>query len=344
VSARRGTASTAVGLLTAGLLVVTACGANAEKPAPAATTSSTPASTSPATSEAPVSEQARPAATAATAAPGERFSSERAWDHLRRQVAFGPRPAGSPALTETRRYISQQLTSVGLAPREQGFTGATPSGPIPMVNLIATLPGQRPDRIVIATHYDTKRFREFPFVGASDGASSTAVVLELARVLASGPKPDYTIEFLFLDGEEAVVEWQGTDNTYGSRHYVEAARQGGTLAGLKALVLLDMVGDRDLRIRRDSNSTPWLVDLVWSSAEMLSHRSTFVNDLTTIEDDHLPFLRAGVPSVDIIDLDYPQWHTRQDDLDHVSAASLQTVGDVVLHALPRIQQRLAAGR
>ncbi len=258
-------------------------------------------------------------------------------------MALGPRPSGSAALAGCRRYIAAELKTIGLEAREQAFDGEAPTGRIPMVNLIATIPGRRADRIVIATHYDTKLFRDIRFVGASDAASSTAAVLELARVLKAIPR-DYTIELLFLDGEEAVVEWRGNDHTYGSRHYVQEARTAGTLAGLKALVLLDMIGDRNLDIRRDANSTPWLVDIVWQSATKLGYRSTFVDDLTTIEDDHLPFVRAGVPSVDIIDLNYAAWHTAQDDLDRVSARSLQIVGDVVLDALPQIEQRLSTRR
>jgi hypothetical protein len=270
------------------------------------------------------------------------FDGAKAWEHLRRQVALGPRPAGSPAIAETRRYITDQLKAIGLTAREQAFTGDTPVGKVPMVNLIATIPGRRSERIVIGTHYDTKRFREFRFLGASDAASSTAVTLELARVLKA-QQPEFTIELLFLDGEEAVIEWQGNDHTYGSRYYVQAAQQANTIASLKAFILLDMVGDRNLNIRRDANSTPWLVDLVWASAGRLGYRSSFPEELTTIEDDHVPFVRAGVASVDIIDLDYPAWHTAQDDLDHVSARSLQIVGDVMVDALPRIQQQLAAG-
>jgi Zn-dependent M28 family amino/carboxypeptidase len=210
-----------------------------------------------------------------------------------------------------------------------------------MVNVIATIPGRRPDRIALATHYDTKLFRELRFVGASDAASSTAAVLELARVLKARQN-EFTIELLFFDGEEAVVDWyRNNDNTYGSRHYVETARKAGTLAGLKALVLLDMIGDRNLTIRRDSNSTRWLTDTIWASAEKLGYRANFLSEETTIDDDHMPFLRAGVPSVDIIDLDYPAWHTAQDDLDRVSARSLQIVGDVVLDALPQIERRLS---
>ncbi len=269
-----------------------------------------------------------------------RFDGNRAFEHLQRQVAFGPRPAGSAALAECRRYIQAQLKSAGIDVREQAFDASTPAGRVRMINLIATIPGTRADRIAIATHYDTKLFKEFRFVGASDGASSTAAVLELARVLKAR-RNEFTIELLFLDGEEAVVEWRGDDHTYGSRHYVQAARKAATLASLKALVLLDMIGDRDLTVRRDTNSTPWLNEAVWASAARLGHRTTFLDDYTTIDDDHIPFLRAGVPAVDIIDLDYAAWHTAQDDLDHVSARSLQIVGDVVLEALPDIEKRLA---
>jgi Zn-dependent M28 family amino/carboxypeptidase len=273
------------------------------------------------------------------------FESARAWEHLRRQIAFGPRPAGSAALAETRRYILDQLAAAGIrSVAQQTFTARTPLGDTAMTNLVATIPGRRPERIVLASHYDTKIARDFRFVGANDGASSTAALLELGRVLAASPRT-FTIELLFLDGEEAVNwEWRGQDNTYGSRHYVHAAQQARTLGGIKALILLDMIGDRDLAIRRDSNSTPWLVDLVWGAAARIGHRATFQLELTTVEDDHIPFLRAGVPAVDIIDLDNPTWHTPQDDLEHVSARSLQVVGDVILAALPDIEQRLSATR
>jgi Zn-dependent M28 family amino/carboxypeptidase len=209
-----------------------------------------------------------------------------------------------------------------------------------LTTVSGTIPGRRPERIVLASHYDTKRAPQFTFVGANDGASSTAALLELGRVLAAS-QPAFTIELLFLDGEEAVNwNWAGTDNTYGSRHYVEAAQKAGAVTSIKALILLDMIGDRDLIIRRESYSTPWLVDAIWAAAARIGHAGTFSNELTTVEDDHLAFVRAGVAAVDIIDLDNPTWHTAQDDLAHVSQASLQTVGDVVLAALPAIEQRL----
>jgi glutaminyl-peptide cyclotransferase len=285
-------------------------------------------------------EQAKPAAPAAKPAATARFDAARAWAHLERQVKFGPRPAGSPALAETRRYLIGELKTLGLGVREQTFVGKTPAGDVPMVNVIATIPGRRADRIALASHYDTKR-APFRFVGANDGASSTAAVLELARALKDS-RPEFTIELLLLDGEEAVNwDWAGTDNTYGSRHYVSAGLADGTLKSLKALVLLDMVGDSSLVIRREALSTPWLVETVWSAAGRLGHRSVFSNELTTVEDDHVPFVRAGVAAVDIIDLDNPTWHTAEDDLAHVSQKSLQIVGDVVLAALPDIQKQLA---
>ena len=268
------------------------------------------------------------------------FNGARAWTDLQRQVGFGPRPSGTPALVKTRQYILEQLKAAGIRAQEQPFTAATPAGPVTMANVIATIPGRRPERIVLASHYDTKR-APFKFVGANDGASSTAAVLELGRALAAS-QPAFTIELLFLDGEEAFNwDWAGTDNTYGSRHYVQAAQKAGTLGTIKALVLLDMIGDRDLIIRRESYSTPWLVDAIWGAAARTGHMGTFVSELTTVEDDHVNFVRAGVPSVDVIDLDNPTWHTAQDDLEHVSQKSLQVVGDVILAALPAIEQRLS---
>jgi glutaminyl-peptide cyclotransferase len=276
--------------------------------------------------------------------PAPAFDSKRAWAHLEKQVSFGPRPSGTPAIAQTRRYIVEQLKAAGIESREQMFIGMTPLGEVSMVNVIATIPGKRPERIALASHFDTKLYREFRFVGANDGASSTAALLELGRVLKQRPN-EFTIELLFLDGEEArMPEWRGNDNTYGSRHYVQAAQKDKSLATLKALILLDMIGDRDLTVRRDSNSTPWLVDLVWAAAARAGHSSTFSNELTTVEDDHIPFLRAGIPAVDIIDLENPTWHTAQDTLDFVSPRSLQTVGDVVLAALPDIEKRLASTR
>jgi len=276
-----------------------------------------------------------------------RFDSARAWRDLEAQIAIGPRQAGSAALQKTREYILAELKKAGVEAKTQIFIARTPLGEVSMANVIGTIPGRRPERIAIASHFDTKPTpftspsgaSVTRFVGASDGASSTAALLELARALKTRQN-EFTIELLFFDGEEAFVEWSHDDSTYGSRYYVDAARKAGTLKTLRALVLLDMIGDKNLLIRRDSTSTPWLVDIVWAAAARLGHRGVFSNELTAVEDDHLPFLTAGIPAVDIIDLDYPAWHTAEDTIDKVSARSLQIVGDVVLAALPDIETRL----
>ena len=267
------------------------------------------------------------------------FDSSKAWEHLRQQLNIGPRPSGSPANVKTRDYIKAQLTALGIKPVEQPFEGATPLGPVKMVNLIGTIPGKSADRIILASHFDTKLFKNMRFVGASDGASSTAALLEIARVLKTRKDLPFTYELLFLDGEEAVLEWQGTDNTYGSRYYVENAKKTGALKSARAFILLDMIGDRNLTIRRESNSARWLTDIVWGTAKKLGHRA-FMDEETTVEDDHIPFVKAGVPSLDIIDLDYAQWHTAADTIEAVAAGSLQIVGDTLLQSLPAIEQRL----
>jgi Zn-dependent M28 family amino/carboxypeptidase len=274
------------------------------------------------------------------------FDGKRALGDVRQLVAIGPRVAGTPGAAKARDYISGQLKAAGLEVHEQAFDATTPKGPVHMINLLAVIPGMPPreapsqvqlQRIIVAGHYDTKGFETFNFVGANDGGSSAALLLELARTLKPRTLPT-DVELLFLDGEEAVGEWQGDDHTYGSRYYVQAAKKAGTLKTIGALVLVDMIGDKDLRIMKESNSTPWLTETVWSAAAKLGRRE-FVGESTTVEDDHLEFLEAGVPAVDIIDLDYPAWHRADDTLDKVSAASLQSVGDVVVAALGDIASR-----
>jgi len=263
----------------------------------------------------------------------------RAFEDLKAMVAIGPRPAGSAAIRQTRAYITRQMRAAGLTVSEQAFMATTPVGQVPMANLIVTLPGKRPERIIISSHYDTKPESGFVFVGANDGASSTALLMELARVLKGTPR-EFTYELVFFDGEEAWGDWN-TGNTFGSRHYVEAAQKAGTLAGVKAMILLDMIGERGVEIRKDLNSTGWLNEIIWRTAARLGHQRTFVAGTTAVEDDHMPFLKAGVPAVDLIDLDYPAWHTAGDTLDKVDARALQIVGDVVVAALPEIEKRLS---
>jgi Zn-dependent M28 family amino/carboxypeptidase len=209
-----------------------------------------------------------------------------------------------------------------------------------MVNLIAILPGRRPEIVLIGGHYDTKRFGEFRFVGANDGGSSTGFLLELARALKTEPR-EFTYWIVFFDGEEARGKWSATDGIYGSRHLAASLRSDGRLQRVKAVVVVDMIGDRELNIRREQASTPWLTEAIWESARRLGHRAHFLDEVLAVEDDHVPFLQAGVPSALLIDFDYGAfWHTPEDTLDKVSADSLQVVGDVLLHALPAIERAI----
>ena len=281
-------------------------------------------------------------APAPAAAPEVTFDAARAFEHLKNVVAIGPRHASSPGIEKTREYIKAQLTAVGLTPVEQAFEASTPIGRVKMVNISATIAGPGKGRLIFAGHYDTKLFKDFTFVGANDAGSSTAFLLELARVLKDR-KNAVPIEILFLDGEEAFGEWE-TGNTFGSRHYVAAAEEAGTIKDIKGVILVDMIADTHLEFKREANSTPWLTDAIWSAARELK-RPEFIAESTPIEDDHLPFLAAGVPATDIIDLDYPDasmrfWHTAEDTLDKLSPKSLQIVGDVLLRALPIIELRV----
>jgi hypothetical protein len=266
------------------------------------------------------------------------FDGAAAFRHVERLVAIGPRPAGSPAAERARAYIVGELRRFGISAQVQPFTADTPHGALRMANIVAIVPGRRPDVIVVAGHYDTKWFPNFRFVGANDGGSSAALLVELARRLAARPR-EYTYWVVWFDGEEARETWTARDSLYGSRHM--AAELGRSNRLPRALILVDMIGDRDLNILREASSAPWLTDLVWLSAARLGYGRHFLPDTRAVEDDHVPFLRAGVPAALLIDFDYPPWHTAADTLDKVSAGSLEIVGAVVLDALPAIEQRLS---
>ncbi len=272
------------------------------------------------------------------------FDAARAYEHLKKMVAIGPRPPGSEAIKKAQDYISAELKSYGLKVIEDGFQAKTPRGPVAMKNIIGELPGQRSDIVLISGHYDTKA--QAGFVGANDGGSSTAAVLEMARACAK-TRLEYTVWFVFFDGEEAFVDWSannGMDNTYGSRHMVSKLISDGTLQRVKAMVLVDMIGDRSLDLLRDAESTPWMVTAIWKTAHRLGHSKHFLEAEGAYSDDHIPFKEAGVPVVDLIDFNYgpsnQYWHTNQDTLDKVSAESLKVVGDVVIAALPEIFRQL----
>jgi Zn-dependent M28 family amino/carboxypeptidase len=286
------------------------------------------------------------------------FDGERAFNHVNTQVEFGPRPAGSAAIEKAREHIVRELNSYGLKTTRDEFAEKTPRGKVTFKNIIAELPGESQDVIILASHYDTKPFKEFTFVGANDGGSSTGALLEIARVMASGSqsggqKRKFTYWFVFFDGEEAFCrEWSecldGKDNTYGSRWMVNRLKKEKQLNRIKAMILLDMIGDQDLTIPRDESSSQWLVETIWGTARELGHTKEFPSRLSSVgDDDHMPFLRAGVPAVDIIDFEYGSspgendyWHTKEDTLDKISARSLKIVGDVVLLSLPKIEAQI----
>jgi len=265
------------------------------------------------------------------------FSEQRAATDLQTIVGFGPRPAGSDAIVKTRNYIVTELTKAALKPELDEFDARTPRGYKHMVNIRARRPGSKPTVIAVTGHYDTKLFEGIRFVGANDGGSSAAWLLEFARC-TKDLKLDNTLEFIFFDGEEAVVEWTEDDSVYGSRHDVDRRVRSRSLNDLKAMILVDMIGDKNLNIKREAQSTSWLKDIIWNSAQSIGYGKEFPNTEIDISDDHIPYLKAGVPSVDLIDFDYPAWHMASDTLDKVNAHSLKIVGDVIYLSLPTIDK------
>jgi Zn-dependent M28 family amino/carboxypeptidase len=274
--------------------------------------------------------------------PQVTFNGGRAFEDLEHLVSYGPRPAGSPALAQARGWIISQLKQTGAPVEEDSFTASTPAGAIPMTNIIAKFPGTESKVVMVTGHYDTKRFGDFKFVGANDGGSSAALLLELARDL-QGRKHELTYWLVFFDGEEAVrEEWEGDDNTYGSRHMVEKLTSDGELGRVQAMILVDMIGDAHLDIYRESASTPWLTDLVFNAAHRLGYTKEFLDSKSGATDDHIPFINAGVAAIDLIDFDYgpdnSYWHTKKDTVDHCSPLSLTIVGRVVLAALADLEK------
>jgi len=269
------------------------------------------------------------------------FSGQRALDHVRAQVEFGPRPAGSPELAKAREHISLTLQACGWNTDAQEFTAQTPNGPIQMVNIIGRFPlergnkaGSSTQKIIVASHYDTKIFRTIAFLGANDGASSTGALLELARVLALDPGLAAKVELVFFDGEEAIQQFTETDGLYGSRYYATQLRETGRAAQFKCGIVWDMIGDKDLTITLPQDSPKELTLSILASAEKLQCKKAFRIFDRPILDDHVPLSQiARIPSIDVIDFEYPPWHTADDTLDKISAASLQIIGSVTLHYL-----------
>lgn len=276
-----------------------------------------------------------------TKPPANPAIGEAAMEHVKKMVAFGPRPPGSEAHGKTQRYIQETLQAAGWTLEQDPFTAQTPSGPVPMNNIIGRRAGRTERVILLAAHYETKLEHNFQFLGANDGGSGAGLLLALAPILAKQTY-NHTIWLVFFDGEEAFEEWSEDDSLYGSRHLVEKLKASGELSKIGALFLVDMIGDRDLDIRREINSTPWLTDLVWRAARRLGQDRYFLDSRMVISDDHLPFLKAGVPAVDLIDFNYGPgnryWHSVEDTLDKMSAQSLGTVGEVLLEAMAELDR------
>jgi Zn-dependent M28 family amino/carboxypeptidase len=263
------------------------------------------------------------------------FDGKRALEYTRKAVEFGPRPPGSAAIQKLQAYILTQLKSHKCTVTQDDFTPQTPQGKVPMKNIVARFAGTSGRVIVLSGHYDTKVLPGF--VGADDGGSSTGFLLEMAGVLDSMPHKD-DIYLVWLDGEEAFNrEWAGTDNTYGSRHLAEKWAAEGFLAKIKALINIDMIGDAELDILKDGNSSQSLVKLIWDTAERIGYGKYFTTQASATDDDHMPFVRLGVNAADVIDLDYAPWHTPADTMDKLSAHSFQVVGDVIVAVLKQLE-------
>jgi glutaminyl-peptide cyclotransferase len=271
-----------------------------------------------------------------------KISGQKAYQNLKDFVALGPRFLGSTGHAKAEQFILSHLD--GAQVEQDKFTAQTAAGPFPTNNVIAKFPGKKDGIIVLAGHYDTNYpLKDTSFIGANDGGSNVGLMLEIASQLRDHPPQGYSIWLLFTDGEEATVEWTDADSVYGSKQLARKWYADGTASKVKAYLLLDMIGDKELDIDRDTNSTPWLLDVIGRAAQRLGQQSHFFVRANTIQDDHLPFAAVGIPVADIIDIDYGfnniYHHTTQDTPDKCSAASLQIVGDVTMETIRALNTR-----
>src|SRR5438874_12080208 len=265
----------------------------------------------------------------------EEFSGEKAFAQVQRLVDFGPRPAGSKALEKSRDYIEGQLQASGWQVTRRAFNDDTPRGKIQFVNLIARFSGERhaaSPSFLLCSHYDTKLFDTIRFVGANDGGSSTGLLLELARVIGQHPDLARKIELIFFDGEEACEQFSATDGLYGSRYFARQLQREGAKQ-FRGGLLFDMVGDRSLGITLPNDSPAEMARDIFAASEALKLRNYFTYLGRELIDDHVPLNAIGIPTLDVIDFDFPWWHTADDTMDKISAQSLQTVGAVALYYL-----------
>lgn len=275
-----------------------------------------------------------------TASAPVKFSGESALSYTRKIVAFGARPVGSEPHRQMERFIEAQLKLLGCKPESLTWTAQTPAGPKPMKNILARIPGTSGKAIAVSGHYDTKLMPGTSFVGANDAGSSAGILLELARVLTRQRGPD-EIWLIWLDGEEAIrQEWSDEDSLYGSKWLAAKWAADGTAKKVRALINLDMIGDRDLNILRDLNSNAQLRELMWTAAREINYGQYFTQTTTAVGDDHVPFGRIGIPVLDVIDLEYGPanswWHTDRDTVDKLSARSFQVVGEVLLRTIQKL--------
>jgi len=277
----------------------------------------------------------------------QHFNGAKAYEYAKEFVAIGPRWPTSQGHAKAEAYLRQHFQHDQL--EEDAFIADTPIGPVNLRNFIVRFPGKKNGVIVLGTHYETNYpLRNINFVGANDGGATTGLLMAIADVLrpqvAGGKQLDgYSVWLVFFDGEEAFQSWSQSDSTFGSRHLAAKWGRDGTLGKIKAFMLADMIGDKDLDIQRETNSTGWLVDLVRQAAHKYGYDHYFFQTEEPVEDDHLPFVKRGVPAIDVIDLDYgpnnSYHHTAQDTLDKVSAHSLTVDGDVFLETIRLIDQR-----
>jgi glutaminyl-peptide cyclotransferase len=279
-------------------------------------------------------------ADAASFAPKAKVDADKAMQYVKEMVAFGRRAPGSSGYKKTQDYLRAKLAGDQL--QEVPFTANTPAGKFSLINFVAKFPGTKDGIIVIASHYETN-YPLKDFVGANDPGSSAGLLLAIADQLRGKKNDGPSIWLAFFDGEEAFDKWSDKDSLYGSKDLAARWKKDGTAKQIKAFVLLDMIGDADLNIDRDANSTRWLADLALEAAKNTGNDKLFFNRYTAIEDDHVPFAAAGVPVLDLIDLDYgpnnSYHHSPQDTVDKLSAKSMQVVGDATLELIRLLNQR-----
>jgi glutaminyl-peptide cyclotransferase len=272
----------------------------------------------------------------------QHFNGAKALEYARQFVAIGPRWPTGPGHLKAEEFLRNQFRHDNV--EEDTFTATTPIGPVPMRNFIVRFPGKKNGVIVLSTHYETNYpLRSIGFVGANDGGSTTGLLMAIADQLRGKSLDGYSVWLVFFDGEEAIQTWSKSDSTYGSRHLAAKWGGDGTLGKIKAFMLADMIGDKDLDIQHESQSTDWLVALVRQAAHKFGYDKYFFQTEEAVEDDHLPFVERGVPSIDVIDLDYgpnnSYHHTAQDTMDKISAKSLTIDGDVFIETMRLINTR-----